>query len=77
MVNGTEFNNLQKGKRYYCKLYVSYNGEKYYLYDMDKKSNDVNYEFGTLDEVRVDSPNISYIKSSKTSKSIWRHTTIL
>lgn len=71
MVNGTEFNNLQKGKRYYCKLYVSYNGEKYYLYDMDKNSNDVNYEFGTLDEVRVDSPNISYIKSSKTSKSIW------
>ena len=68
--NGTNFENLQKGTRYYFKVCLIYNNEKYYLYDMEQDTNDINYEFETLDEIRVTVPIISYIKKSSDEKRL-------
>ena len=68
--NGVLIENLERGKDYYYKLYIKIDENKYYLYDLEEKTNNIKYKFSTLDEVKVTNLKISYLKTSEENKRL-------
>lgn len=64
------FSDLTRGEKYYYKLYVEKDGQKYYLYDMEKGESGIRYEISTLDNIKITNLKVSYVNEGKEGKRL-------